>query len=63
MERLIVKCTACGDGFVIAQKDGANFMDFRSWQAKLSAWLDKHHEHTDHTKTLSQQFAWESDER
>jgi hypothetical protein len=63
MERLMIKCAACGDGFVIAKQEGSVFRDFRFWSGSLKAFLDEHHAHADQTKLLGEQFPLEGEER
>jgi hypothetical protein len=61
MERLMIKCSGCGDAFTLADKDGALFMDFRRWRANLDSFLNQHWEHNP-GKTASQAFTLEDNE-
>jgi hypothetical protein len=63
MERLMLKCSECGDTIVIADDTaGALRMPDALHKENYNAWLDHHWEHVDMSKPLGEAFTLEDNE-
>ena len=63
MDRLMIKCTGCGDAIVIAREteDGLR-MPHEIHKVNYNNWMDEHWPHRDEGKLLGEAFTLEDNE-